>query len=52
MENENTIDEERKRRAFMNALSNLGLMMMIEEEEKSETSEIPKKNDRFRWFLT
>lgn len=37
MENENIIDKERKRRAFMNALSNLGLFLMSEEEDKEET---------------
>ncbi len=43
MELHNNTDEERKRKAFMNALSNLGLMKMIEEEEKTEINEIPKK---------
>ena len=50
MENKNTIDEERKRRAFMNALSNLGLMMMIEEEEKTEIIEMSKKKTDFIGF--
>ena len=43
MEPHNNTSEERKRRAFMNALQNLGLMKMIEEEEKTEINEIPKK---------
>ena len=37
MENQNNTDEERKRRAFMNALSNMGLLEMLE-EEKAETA--------------
>ena len=37
MENQNNTDEERKRRAFMNALSNMGLFEMLE-EEKAETA--------------
>jgi len=37
MEPHNNTDEERKRKAFMNALSNLGLLEMSE-EEKAETA--------------
>ena len=38
MGNDQHIDEERKRRAFINALSNFGLFLMSEEEDKEETA--------------
>ena len=39
MEPHNNTDEERKRKAFMNALSNLGLLEMSE-EDKAETDPV------------